>query len=557
MASLQKRRNKGRDYYYIVESKRINGKPTPIVVAYLGTLDNIITKFTDPATASPDNIIKSYSHGDVFALLQMAKKIGVVDIMNQCFPPGKRDGLTKSESLLIMAIHRAISPGSKRSLSDWLSSTTLPDMLSIKADKITSQHCWDQMDGISTDMLKNAEDALIEKVLSMYSIDPEKLSLDYTNYFSYIATSNEKSSLAKRGKNKQKRNDLRQYSLALITSKEYGLPMYSHVYEGNRVDKTEFPLYVEEVRKRFKNGDNSGTTFIFDAGNNSKDNFKLLESHGFHYVCAFSLSSCKELYDIPYEDYETITVNDNNRLCKRIKKEIWGKERVCVLYYSAALEKGQITDLNKQIDKSIANLEKLQARLENPKSRIAGDYEKIHNAIDKAFSNAYCKRIFDVKAVSDRKIEWAIDIDEKGVIINKYFGKKLIITDRDDWSTSEILQSYTEQDSIERIFKDTKNNEHFSIRPQYHYTDSKVRVHIFCCLLGLTLTGILKKEFAEKDITLTNARLLDELGEIRQAYILRKDKPTGRKHKNLLLDKRLEAMTQEQEKLWEIVNNTM
>ena len=40
---------------------------------------------------------------------------------------------------------------------------------------------------------------------------------------------------------------------------------------------------------------------------------------------------------------------------------------------------------------------------------------------------------------------------------------------------------------IEKIFRSTKDNEHCAIRPQFHYTDQKIRVHIFCCLLGLTL----------------------------------------------------------------------
>ena len=38
MASLQKRKNKGHEYYYIVESKRINGKPTHN--AYTYSIDN-------------------------------------------------------------------------------------------------------------------------------------------------------------------------------------------------------------------------------------------------------------------------------------------------------------------------------------------------------------------------------------------------------------------------------------------------------------------------------------------------------------------------------------
>jgi hypothetical protein len=36
MASMQKIKSRGINYYSIVESRRINGKPTPVRIAYLG-----------------------------------------------------------------------------------------------------------------------------------------------------------------------------------------------------------------------------------------------------------------------------------------------------------------------------------------------------------------------------------------------------------------------------------------------------------------------------------------------------------------------------------------
>jgi len=67
-------------------------------------------------------------------------------------------------------------------------------------------------------------------------------------------------------------------------------------------------------------------------------------------------------------------------------------------------------------------------------------------------------------------------------------------TTRNTWSSKEIIETYLDQYAIESIFKDTKNPHHFAIHPQYHWTDQKVRVHTFYCLLGLLLTSLLKKE---------------------------------------------------------------
>lgn len=44
MASLQKRVVKGIEYWSIVESKKINGKPTPVVIEYIGNTKKLFEK---------------------------------------------------------------------------------------------------------------------------------------------------------------------------------------------------------------------------------------------------------------------------------------------------------------------------------------------------------------------------------------------------------------------------------------------------------------------------------------------------------------------------------
>ena len=87
MASLQKKNIKGHDYWYIVESKRINGKPTPVILQYLGTVDNLLNLLQ-----GGPNEFKSYAHGAVAALVKIAQKIGILEIMGQHLPGQMRGG---------------------------------------------------------------------------------------------------------------------------------------------------------------------------------------------------------------------------------------------------------------------------------------------------------------------------------------------------------------------------------------------------------------------------------------------------------------------------------
>ena len=60
MATIQAKKVNGYKYWYIVESRRVNGKPRPIVLEYLGTPETLIKRLEK--TDQPFKV-KSYSHG--------------------------------------------------------------------------------------------------------------------------------------------------------------------------------------------------------------------------------------------------------------------------------------------------------------------------------------------------------------------------------------------------------------------------------------------------------------------------------------------------------------
>lgn len=57
MATLQKRKVKGNNYYYIVESKRIKGKPRPIVIKYLGSIESILKHYSISKEPQGNNVL--------------------------------------------------------------------------------------------------------------------------------------------------------------------------------------------------------------------------------------------------------------------------------------------------------------------------------------------------------------------------------------------------------------------------------------------------------------------------------------------------------------------
>ena len=81
MATIQSKKSKGYKYWYIVESRRVNGKPRPVVLAYLGKADDLLKRLQGLYQLK----LKSYSHGAVCALINVAAKLEIVDIL---YPSG-------------------------------------------------------------------------------------------------------------------------------------------------------------------------------------------------------------------------------------------------------------------------------------------------------------------------------------------------------------------------------------------------------------------------------------------------------------------------------------
>jgi len=231
MATIQARKSRGRKYWYIVESRRVNGKPRPITLAYLGKADDLLKRLNGLTESIK---LKSYSHGAVAALLQAAGEIDLCKTINKHVGSKRsyttkkpiRNNLTVGATLLLAAIGRACQPTSKDGWAEWAKTTSLPYLLRISLNKIDSQHFWDSMDAVPEEAIEKTEEEITQIVFQKYKVKTDTLFYDTTNFFTYIHTTNDKCDIAKRGRNKQKRADLRQVGLALVVSEKEKLPLF-------------------------------------------------------------------------------------------------------------------------------------------------------------------------------------------------------------------------------------------------------------------------------------------------------------------------------------------
>jgi len=295
----------GHTYYYYSKWAWVDNRCRRVWQKYLGKLEDIVAAVHGggPAPVSAE----VFQWGLSQALWQEAARAELVEhIDRHC--PKRRQGLTTGQYLAIAAINRAISPRSKRSMWDWFCQTVLRRHLPATSPAaLNSQRFWDHMDAVKPEVATAIWKDLIKDVVQREGIDLSSICYDGTNFYTFLDTLNTRCSLAVRGKNKQGRDNLRQVSYALFCAADGQLPLFYEVYEGNRNDARQFSLVLERFHQFFRELAGGATvvpetTLIFDKGNNSADNFRLLDSLKLKFVGSVKQNEHPELAQVPHSD---------------------------------------------------------------------------------------------------------------------------------------------------------------------------------------------------------------------------------------------------------------
>jgi len=165
MATIQSKKSRGHKYWYIVESRRVNGKPRPVVLSYLGKADDLLKRLQELYELK----LKSYSHGAVCALIDVAAKLDIVNILNKYVKSSRhyiaekpvRNHLTIGITLLLGAVGRVCMPTSKMGWWNWARTTSVEYLLRCSLSKVDSQHFWDLMDSFPEDAIASAEQEIL------------------------------------------------------------------------------------------------------------------------------------------------------------------------------------------------------------------------------------------------------------------------------------------------------------------------------------------------------------------------------------------------------------
>lgn len=559
MSSLYKKVINGRPYWYLREMAWVQGKPRLASERYVGSAAEIEALLDAREEALLPERTRHLAFGDVAAVWGLLQRLDVPGVIDAVVGSRRADaGASVGTYLALAALNRVVAPCSKLAFADWWRTTAADRFTTITAGVLDHRTFWDAMHAVRVEQLAEIEQALAVRIIGEFDVDIRSLALDMTNFATFIDSANGKAPIAQRGKAKQKRSDLRLVGLGLVVSRDGGIPLLSHAYAGNKPDVTQFTTMIDKLRAAHTglaeqvSAGPPEMTVVFDAGQNSRDNFDHLAKLKLHYIGSVPPSDVPDLLALPKKRRRIVDADRFAGLTAlQTRRVLFGATRRVVLTHSPTLHAKQQTGFDQTLGKATRQLDELAATLARGKTRR--QRAAVQREIDTICHDSWVKRVLATTLTGDTpaedRLSFTVDTDARATLENEVFGKRVLITSHQNWPIAEVVAGYRSQSDAEFSFRQLKDRRVVSLSPMQHWTEHNIRVHLFTCVLALQLAHLLRRIATQAGLRYSVRELLATLGRIEESVLIYPSTGGRPKARRMLTE-----TTPEQDELFTIFN---
>jgi transposase len=423
-------------------------------------------KVAGAACSGEFEIVRSVHHGHAEAVIKAIRKLGLDRMISNRRCPER-------DRVLGMIAARLLSPGSKLKTTRSLKATSLPETLGIE--------------GATEDELYKAMDWLlerqpaIEKKLAKKHLAPCGLVL-YDLSSTWVE--GECCPLAARGYSRDRKSGKLQVNFGLLTDEE-GRPVSVSVYSGRTAD----PSTVQDQVKKLK--DEFGidlVVFVGDRGMVTQTQIdKFIEQGGVEWISALKSGAIRRLRA---EGTLQLGLFDEKNLFELSSKEFPGERLVACK--NEDLAKRRAKKRQSMVDATKKELDQIQKRVMagrlNGKSEIGLCVGRVINKykMAKHFKLEIDTARFHYRVRQDR-------VDAEAALDGIYVIRTSVPTEV--FSAEDTVRHYKKLTRVEKSFRSMKTVD-LLVRPIFHYSEPRVRAHIFLCMLAYYVEWHLRQSWA-------------------------------------------------------------
>ena len=481
------------------------GSPRNRVVANLGPMDKLgietirklgngfLRAAGDVLPAKEEAVLfsaRDFGHvhavGSVWDSLELTKALSHAGIAGSA-------SFGAAELVRMLTVNRVCDPCSKLALLDWLDSVYYRD-----GEKPSYHHLLRAMDHLIE--CKDKAEPLIAKRLLNDCGPLELVFYDITSTYFEGDRSVVDDDLRRYGYSRDGRFDKRQVVIGMVMTRD-GIPLCHHVFAGNTVDKTTVAEVILDLKKRF---DLKRIVFVGDRGMLSDANLEILLDKHMGFIVAHPLrrnSMATEV--IGALEKQLNRESDSEQFLEQRRNGVR-----FVLAYSPEIARKSYTGRDERLKKADVWINEALHRLAQPGTRgrkptAQGTYDRIRDYLRDRNLLGFYKVICEEGKVTVRKYSKALSWEEK------IDGLLMLETTDLNLPMEQIVHRYKELAEIERGWRSLKST--LLLRPVYHWTEKRIRAHIFVCVLALQIERWMRRKLKPVSVP----KVLSELQRIK------------------------------------------
>jgi transposase len=529
MAHLYKKIKKGREYFYIRETQRVYGKPTTVNQVYLGTAEKV-QALLEGQDEKAQQGFSPKEFGSIFVLNEIDRDLDLAGLVDELLPPKKRTkGPRLGELFFYAALNRAIDSTSKRKLAAWYEATDILRIRPVRLESLSSQNFWNHWNRVSEANLEEIINRFFKRVHSLFPSKKENLLLEITSYSSTSTAPEDAPPIGKRKGTKAPH----QFWLALITERATGVPIYYQIIT-NAIQKSESlePVFQNLLAKIKEMGiEVKNLTVILGKGTDSPTLIDLVDSQkDLHLVAAYAPDSLPELAAVPLKDFRVLPCKYNRRVLEEGAPEnqilffetqasVWDRPHKVAITFDPLAFAAQYQEFKEKIQRVRQEFVTLQRKWQQ------GELTEEDSQSLEAYLLQICQYLrlrpdlFQLLFSSESgRPTLSLEIREQVVQeVVQGLGKTILVTDQEEWSGPEICEANIDRCIVEEQFRQTGITLQEVLLPQYHWTESKLKVNIFVCMVALTYLILLCQRLTQAGLLITPKEAMEELRALRTA----------------------------------------
>lgn len=225
----------------------------------------------------------------------------------------------------------------------------------------------------------------------------------------------------------------------------YGLWLCHHVYPGNVPDTEEFSIALPRLLRFLDENQiaRASVTLVFDKGSAALYNTLALEESGLGWISALPWNQAPaEFRQTPLEKFTPLSSAQPGVLAFPQKLLVHGRERFCVLKYSAAFLSEQMHSLTNSLAKVTQSLRRLAVDLRKPNGSLKENQirSKISRWLDATqFLDELIR--YELKPEDSRRWSLQFDVDTAALnrLMTQRLGRTILMSNRMEWAAEQVV----------------------------------------------------------------------------------------------------------------------